>query len=119
MTTIPRDHTKRVMAVLDTVTTCGVFRLDNNFVGNQCEPKYAREALRTNHDARLIAREGAAMAGHECEWRSPRDEREAATDRLVSTRSSARRSTPGVMPTLWALPVIRHDCPPMLRAGLR
>jgi hypothetical protein len=57
MITIPRNHTKRVTAVFDAVTTCTVFRLDNDFVGIPCDSKYAREALTRNHNARLIARE--------------------------------------------------------------
>lgn len=59
MITIPRNHTKRVTAVFDAVTSCTVFRLDNDFVGVPCDAKYAREALSSNHNARLIAREGA------------------------------------------------------------
>lgn len=58
MTTIPRNHTKRVAAVFDSVTTCHVHRLDNNFATQPCEPRYAREALHTNHNARLIDRGG-------------------------------------------------------------
>ena len=58
MITIPRNHTKRVRAVFDAVTTCTVFRLDGDFVGTPCDPEYAREALRRHHNARLVAREG-------------------------------------------------------------
>jgi hypothetical protein len=45
MATIAKNRTKRVDEIFATVQKCEVFTLENYFRGQECDKKYAREAL--------------------------------------------------------------------------
>jgi len=58
MTRTIRKNTHEARAVLADATTCKVYRLSNDFVGQDVEPKYAMQALYGLDFAKLTEREG-------------------------------------------------------------
>jgi hypothetical protein len=52
ITTIPRNHTRKIAALAEKLTVCKLFTLNNNFVAIDIDPKFAWENL-AKGDAKL------------------------------------------------------------------
>ena len=53
MKTIAKNRTKKIEEIFTQATICHVYTLDNCFIGDNCEPRYALEALRKFNFAKL------------------------------------------------------------------
>jgi hypothetical protein len=54
MTTIPRNHTKRIAELTKTLTRCNVFSRHNQYVATPVDPAVAWGELQEYHFARLM-----------------------------------------------------------------
>jgi hypothetical protein len=57
MATIPRNHTHKIAGIREQMTACRVYSLDNQFAGQDIEPRHAWEALTRYRHANLSERE--------------------------------------------------------------
>lgn len=69
MATIAKN-TKKAAAVFESATRCVSCCLSNGFAGNDCDPKYAREALHNSPHAKLYSNEhgGYTVYVHSNHW---------------------------------------------------
>lgn len=54
MQTIPRNHTKRIAELTETLTVCNLFSRDNQYTATAVEPRWAWQALQDFDFAKLV-----------------------------------------------------------------
>lgn len=51
--TIARNRTKAIDAIFANATGCRAYTLSNGFIGQECDARFAREALERSHSGKL------------------------------------------------------------------